>query len=168
MRLLLAVALSVVLGCLSAFVTVNDHKGPPLPLQSVVLVYMLKIIHILLGVFLGFYVFLFPTRTTYDVVFLILYFGMVGHWLLLKDECILSYLEAKVLDPSYILGSQPRNQEGSYGGKAVMTVLNFLFFLNMVVVIWRSKLRGPIWTLLAVAGICFGASQSNHTRLIAK
>ena len=42
-----------------------------------------------------------------SIFYLILNFVITTHWLFLKKECILSYLEKKIINNNYILGDKP-------------------------------------------------------------
>jgi hypothetical protein len=57
---------------------------------------LLKFIHVLNKIFMMIYVFIFRTNK-YDLYFSIYIFLIFLHWLLFKNECILSYLEKKLL-----------------------------------------------------------------------
>lgn len=68
--------------------------------------FLLKLIHNINDFFIILYVFIFRTNK-YDLYFSIYLFVIVLHRLLLKNECILSYLEKKIIDKDYVLGSKP-------------------------------------------------------------
>ena len=58
-------------------------------------IFLLRFTHILNEIFMMIYVFIFRTNK-YDLYFSIYLFIIFLHWLLFKNECILSYLEKKI------------------------------------------------------------------------
>lgn len=42
-----------------------------------------------------------------DIVYIVLTISVFAHWILLKFECIISYIEKRILYPNYLLGSKP-------------------------------------------------------------
>jgi hypothetical protein len=70
-----------------------------------ILLYLIKLLHILNEIFVSTYVFIFDKK--YDKYFMTYLVLTMLHWLILKNECILSYIEKKILDKNYVLGSSP-------------------------------------------------------------
>lgn len=54
--------------------------------------------------FVYFFIFLL-NDTRYDIYFLLFLLVIRAHWFLLKGECIFTYIEKKILNPDYVLGS---------------------------------------------------------------
>ena len=61
------------------------------------------VVHWVFVVFLAFYPFLFARE--HDIWFILLLFAVAAHWYLFEQECCLTYLEKKLLDPAYVVGS---------------------------------------------------------------
>jgi len=63
----------------------------------------------------------------------------VVHWLLLKGECILTYLEKKTLDPNYKLGSDPyRSPFYTVLGSSTMKLIKTIYLINILFIIYRN------------------------------
>lgn len=61
--------------------------------------------HILNDIFMSIYPYIFSKK--YDIYFTLYLTLIVTHWFIL-NECILSYLEKKLKDKNYVMGSKPR------------------------------------------------------------
>jgi hypothetical protein len=84
------------------------------------------------------YVFIFRTNK-YDLYFSIYLFLIFLHWLLLKNECILSYLEKKTINKDYILGSKPFEHPYRDMIPTQLTVItNIIKIYNIIIVILRN------------------------------
>jgi len=70
------------------------------------ILYVLQIIHLFIDFFCIFYIYIF--NPIYDIYFCGFILLQTLHWALLKNECIVSYIEKKLIDPNYELGSQPK------------------------------------------------------------
>lgn len=53
------------------------------------------------------YVFIFGSK--YDAIYLSFIVILYFHWILIKGECVFTYLEQKLMDPNYIMGSNIYN-----------------------------------------------------------
>ena len=99
---------------------------------------LLKFIHILNEIFMMTYVFIFRTNK-YDLYFSIYLFLIFLHWLLLKNECILSYLEKKTINKDYILGSKPFEHPYRDMIPIQLTIItNIIKIYNIIIVILRN------------------------------
>ena len=67
---------------------------------------LIELLHYLNDFFLGFYIFIFRTNK-YDIYYSVYFLLMVLHWIIFKNECILSYFEKKIIDKDYKLGDKP-------------------------------------------------------------
>ena len=70
----------------------------------------LKIIqyfHLFIDIIQPLYLILFFNNKKYDIYFLGFISTIILHWTLLKNECILSYLEKKIMDKNYKYGDRP-------------------------------------------------------------
>jgi hypothetical protein len=61
--------------------------------------------HIANDIFCSTYIFLFNQK--YDFYFLAYVFAVMIHWFFLKHECLLSYIEKRIQNNNYQLGSKP-------------------------------------------------------------
>lgn len=77
-----------------------------------------RVAHTYVFVGLALYPLVFARR--YDPLFLAVYAGVVGHWLVLRNECVLSFLEARLVDPGYALGADPHFVDAAHGGTALV------------------------------------------------
>lgn len=69
--------------------------------------------------------------TKMTLIWLALMFGQFIHWKLLKHECILSLLEKKIEDPSYVMGSNP-------GKSHIWSLLSTLMCTDMSDDDWKT------------------------------
>ena len=67
---------------------------------------IIQFFHILIDVFNCSYIFLF--NPIYDFYFASWILFQTIHWIILKNECILSSIEKRIMNPNYVLGSQPK------------------------------------------------------------
>ena len=98
---------------------------------------IVKTIHILNEIFLCTYFIIFPI--SYDIYFAIYLLLIMIHWIVLKNECILSYLEKKILDKNYELGSMPhyhpyRKSLHPY----IENLFDFIKLVNLFVILYRN------------------------------
>lgn len=97
----------------------------------------IQIIHILNELFLSTYVFIFNKK--YDIYFMIYIFINILHWMFLKNECILSYIEKKIIDKNYILGTQPFNHPyRELLPQYVLYLFKIFKFINIFIVFIRN------------------------------
>lgn len=117
---------------------------------------LLEIFHIFLDFWFMFYIFFF--NSFYDIYYAGLIFAQTIHWYLLKNECILSYLEKKMIDPNYELGSDvywaPHydllNKDVKILKSAfVISTLIFIFFRNNLYVKILCTLSILLWIYLS-------------------
>ena len=103
------------------------------------LFFLIKFIHTLNEFFFMFYVFIFKNNK-YDIYYAIYFFFIFIHWLLLNNECILSYIEKKILDKDYILGNSPYSHPLMEEIPLSVLITNHLLKLyNIIVVVFRNK-----------------------------
>ena len=67
--------------------------------------FVTQFIHLLVDLFVMTYAFIF--NSIYDIYFICFLLSQIFHWELLKNECIISYIEKKIINPNYELGSYP-------------------------------------------------------------
>lgn len=64
--------------------------------------FVVRMLHSFVFFFSLFYIFIFKPK--YDVLYITLAVVIMTHWLLFKNECILSYIEKKLMDKNYKMG----------------------------------------------------------------
>ena len=100
--------------------------------------FLLKFIHIINEIFIMTYVFLFKTNK-YDLYYSIYLFIIFLHWLLFKNECIISYLEKKSIDKNYVLGSKPFEHPYRESIPSTIIAINIILKIyNIIIVIYRN------------------------------
>ena len=100
--------------------------------------YLVELFHFINELFISFYIFIFRTNK-YDNIYVLYIFLIVLSWLFLKNECIISYIEKKLLDNTYKLGNLPYiHPYQTYYPKNLQTILRFFKFLNFVVILFRN------------------------------
>jgi hypothetical protein len=67
------------------------------------------ILHLFGMVLENIYGYIVPKDLLLDKIYMFIFVSIVFSWLLLKDECAISYAVKKYKDANYILGSEPEN-----------------------------------------------------------
>ena len=100
---------------------------------------------------------------TWMMVWLLCSLLMIGHWYLpmMKQECVLAYLEKKQEDPSYVMGSEPYKSYvwilfHEWTGLPVRDIFAFhllvskvMFLLAISVVTLRPQQHQNLWGVLS-------------------
>jgi hypothetical protein len=137
---------------LSITATATLHKErPDLSASRLATYFAIKVVHFAIATFQMAYLLVFAPR--YDLWLLFLHFAVTLHWILFKNECIISYFERKVMEPDYVMGSDPyREQDRSAGGPLVFAGARIVIMTTAVIVIIRSALPVSVkWALIALA-----------------
>jgi hypothetical protein len=110
--------------------------------------------HLLLDIFNCIYIFIFPTK--YDIYYASWILFVVVHWLLLKRECIISYIEKRILDPNYIFGSNPRYMpyKNAYYDKMHIMLISKIVLINTSLLYIAYRSDNWITKLVAVLACC--------------
>ena len=69
------------------------------------ILYIIQLLHLCIDIFNSTYIFIFPAK--YDIYYVSWILFMVVHWFFLKNECVIGYIEKKIMNPKYVLGSNP-------------------------------------------------------------
>ena len=102
-----------------------------------ILLNFIKLIHLLNEIFLSTYIFIFPKK--YDIYYVIYVLLIKIHWILLKNECILSYIEKRLKNKDYVLGSKPYEHPfHSLLPKNFKYIFRLLKFINLLVIFIRN------------------------------
>jgi hypothetical protein len=109
---------------------------------------ILRILHILNDLFVSLYIFIFRT-TKYDIYYLSYVMLIYVHWFIFNGECLLSYMEKKLLDIKYKMGddifySPYRNNFNKY----FLLTIDYLKIFNLCVIFYRNIKDNIILLLL--------------------
>lgn len=109
-------------------------------------------LHALWLLFLVFYPF-FGNRNT-DKYFLLMLEILIIHWIIFKNECVVSYLKKRQADPSYVMGSDVKTRDlEEYFGKNVYTTFRWLKVVSFIYVYMRYnkyKINSELFTFAAL------------------
>jgi len=115
------------------------------------LVEVVKFIHFLIDIILTTYIFIFsPIYDIYYSGFLLI---QTLHWASLKNECIITYIEKLLLDPTYELGSDIKYQPHTetYYNEITLFMKAILIIGTLTVIIYRTKNKyAKIFAALAI------------------
>ena len=132
--------LFLTLMCFVLTMYVYTSKGIVINSRTDVYVLITRFVHYLVLILTASYIFIFSPSS--DAVYIILDSLLVLHWVVFKWECCLTYIENKLLDPAYIMGSKPYQHvwlQIIFGNYHVMIMIfvSLLVFYNSGVVINR-------------------------------
>lgn len=115
------------------------------------LLWLIQIIHILNELFISLYIFIFFDTKKYDIYFCNYLLILLIHWLLLKNECILSYFEKKLKNKNYKLGDKPyQHTFHEILPKCSSYVFGFLKYLNVLVILFRNLNNNYITIVMSI------------------
>jgi len=116
------------------------------------ILYVTQLIHLLVDLFVMTYAIIF--NSIYDIYFICFILSQILHWGLLKNECIISYIEKKIIDPNYELGSQPFwSPHRQLFFNNYTNSLRILFIIGgLIYIIYRNKkIYIKIFTIFAIS-----------------
>lgn len=87
--------------------------------------------HMLCEIFLCIYVFILPKR--YDRVYVLYILLLIVLKLFFKYECIINYFDKKIIDSTYVLGSNPKYVP--YKKLLYRNNQYFIFFINCLILL---------------------------------
>jgi hypothetical protein len=135
--------------------------------------YIICWVHIIMIVFVSFYVFIFK-RSFFDYIYLLYIYFVILHWTFLKGECIITYVYKKLKDKNYIAGENLQDNElisllkVKHSTVKMMSTIHFLFIIiNIVLIAKRNHIPNILYTIfLFLLIIMFGTSKyfKNHHR----
>lgn len=107
--------------------------------DSKLLLGFIQFVHFLIDSFNMSYIFIFSA--VYDIYFVTWIFLQTVHWGLLKNECIVSYIEKKIINPNYELGENPKwiPHYDIYYNKYTITLKSILIIGTLVFIFIRCK-----------------------------
>ena len=122
---------------------------------------ILFVVHWILSFILYFYVFIRKSRK-YDYIYFIIVFIIVLGWILNKQECLISYVEKKILNSEYIYGSEPTYHPSlTFYSKntliqtITLTVASILMIFNLTIMMKIYKLNVIILCVFLVFAVSF-------------
>jgi hypothetical protein len=136
---------------------------------NILLLSIVKFIHVIISeVIPVFYIFIFPVE--YDI-----YLAIIGvlqgiHWLVLKYECIISYIEKLIINPNYELGSDPTHMPHLeiYPNETIVLMKFFYIMLVMCYIYYRNQKNITVRVLIivtALVNIYFGLVHSGMKKI---
>uniref|UniRef100_A0A6C0D552 Uncharacterized protein n=1 Tax=viral metagenome TaxID=1070528 RepID=A0A6C0D552_9ZZZZ len=110
---------------------------------------IIQFLHVLIDIFNCSYIFIFSSK--YDIYFATWILLQTLHWLLLKNECIVSYIEKKIENPYYKLGSDPKRVPHNevYFNEYTLTAKAIIILSTLLIIIYRAKTK----TVQGIAGL---------------
>lgn len=99
------------------------------------------IVHMLFEWFLCVYVFLLPKQ--FDIFYALYICLLIVLKFIFRYECIINFMDKKLVDPSYELGSDPKDipfkRELYDNNSYLILFINFLIVLNLIILIVRNN-----------------------------
>lgn len=122
-------------------------------MDNSILLYNITLFHIFIDVFLMSYIFIFSR--IYDIYYCSFVLLQTIHWGLLKNECIISYVEKKLINSDYQLGDNVKwhPHEEYHSNQHIITLKAILILGTLLYIIFRNKKNIKI-RLIACASIC--------------
>lgn len=117
------------------------------------------------------YIFIYAPES--DWVYLFFVAVVTMHWIFIENECILTYWESKLLDPSYRMGDDPYKHvfiKLIIGENITwpMIILTLFMFFNSGVVIWRLDMLPYVVKIILVLMLAVHQINNNFERLRSK
>lgn len=139
------------------------------PFEKHGLLFLVRTLHYFTLYVMIFYIIIFNAQS--DWVYLLFLTIIMSHWFVLKNECILSYWESKLVDPKYVMGEDPYRNifikliVGDYITWC-MILLTVPMFLNFGIVLWRIEhIYFPV-KIIIITIIFFYQIKNNFNRLV--
>jgi hypothetical protein len=119
--------------------------------------YIIQSFHMLLDFFYCFYIFIFPIE--YDIYFVWFVLFIILHWCILYNECLISYVEKKLLNPDYILASDTKNipHHKTFYNESIVHIIHLSIVINLLFIFYRSESnikKLMVTTALTLGCIC--------------
>ena len=109
--------------------------------QKYISLKILNWFHFLIDVFILSYLFIFSAY--YDFYLIIFIFFQAIHWLILKNECIISYTEKKLINPNYKLGYNisyiPHENEFYFNNDILIFIKTLLMIIVLIFIYKRTN-----------------------------
>ena len=101
---------------------------------------IIQFIHVCIDGLCCLYLLLF--NPIYDIYFSLFVLFQTLHWYVLRNECFITYLEKYIIDPDYVLGSNPKYLPHSkvYYNKTTFQIKNIIV-LSTLAYIWFRNMK---------------------------
>jgi hypothetical protein len=98
-----------------------------------------KLIHVVIDFLICTYIFLIDS--IYDIYYSGFVFLQTIHWAVLKNECIVTYIEKKLIDPNYVLGSDINwlPHYDTYYNETLKGLKSIIIVSTLAIITFRSK-----------------------------
>lgn len=126
------------------------------------------IFHIVEMACVALYAFFIPKHTMADFIYVTLIAIIVLSWILLQNECFVSYIIRKMKDPHYVMGSDPLNMKDLieiFGPIWVNYYINGVLvcmFLSFYIASIRSKLLSETLASFFIVGSILYLASIHH------
>ena len=99
---------------------------------------IIQFIHVCIDGLCCLYLLLF--NPMYDIYYALFVLLQTIHWYILKNECFITYLEKYMIDPDYVLGSNPKYLPHSkvYYNKTTFQIKNIIVLASLVYIWFRN------------------------------
>jgi hypothetical protein len=99
---------------------------------------IVQFIHVCIDGLCCLYLFLF--NPMYDIYYALFVLLQTIHWYVLKNECFITYLEKYIIDPDYVLGSNPKYLPHSkvYYNKTTFQIKNVIVLSTLAYIWYRN------------------------------
>ena len=116
---------------------------------------ILQFIHVSIDAFFCLYIFLF--NPIYDLYFVLFVLFQTIHWGFLRNECSITYLEKKLIDPDYVLGSNPTYlpHVSVYYNKQLFNIKSAIILSSLAYIWYRNRKHKYIKYLVPLSMLLF-------------
>ena len=120
--------------------------------------------HLINDILSGLYIFFFYINKKYDFYYLLYFILIFIHWIGLKNECIISYFEKKLIDPTYKFGSNPcYHPYRDLITKEILYFLDILKIFTFFYILYRNLDNGYIISeFLILFSLCLNLYNNNN------
>jgi hypothetical protein len=88
-----------------AFLQIKDNFAYSGLSRKDMFLWLLRVVYLTIYLSFCMYVLVYVTKK-YDVIYMCLFAIMLLNWILFKGECLFGFIEKRIIDPSYVMGSQ--------------------------------------------------------------
>ena len=114
---------------------------------------IIGILHLLLGIFVAFYVFIIPKNVLYDFLFILYILANILSWIIYDDQCFVTYYynklnnikkDKKITDMNGIIN------ENSFLWKFGFILTTIFTIISIYIASIRSKIMSPLITIIVI------------------
>ena len=119
---------------------------------------LLPCFHLIIYLVFSVYILLIPKKSSWDLWYIVAFLLINIQWVMLKGECVITYVYAKSKDPNYKLGDNPTNNKDLEDLlhiprstlDAVTWSILLIYILNIYLVLKRQGDINVIWIMLII------------------